>query len=201
MSWRAASLVVLFVAAACVPEPRLELANVPRGDYELDPDHASLIWRVPHANGLSLYTARFDSWTAELTFDPERPEDARVVATIDAASVSTGSSMFDETIAGERNLLDAETHPQIRFTSTRVTVTGENTARVEGDLAFHGVTAPASLDVTFNGSLRDPLRNRQVIGFSATGVITRADWGADGYVNFGVGEDVELLIEAEFLKR
>ncbi len=201
MPLRRAGLAILLLAAACIPKPQLDVANIPDGDYALDPDHASLVWRVPHLNGLSLFTARFDSWTAELNFDPERPEEAQVTATIDAASVSTGNKEFDQTIADQRRLLDAKSHPEIRFTSTKVTVTGENTAEILGDLTFHGVTAPVSLNVTFNGSLRDPIRNRRVVGFSASGVISRAAWGADGFVNFGVGEEVELLIEAEFLKR
>ena len=199
--FRHAAAVLILGLAACVPQPQVDFAAAPPGDYELDPDHASLIWRVPHLNGLSLFTARFDDWSAELTFDPEQPEKAHVTVTIEAASVSTGNEVFDQTIADERNLLDARRHPQVRFESTGVEITGDNTATVTGDLTFHGVSAPVALDVVFNGTLRDPIRNRRVVGFSASGVLQRSDFGADGYVNFGVGEEVEVLVEAEFLRR
>lgn len=198
-SLRASLLAALLPAAGCVSAPSLAPDAAPAGAYALDPAHASLVWRVPHGAGLSRYTARFDRFDAALDFDPAAPENARVDVTIEAASVSTGDPDFDAQVAGA--VFDAAAYPTIRFTSTAVEVTGPNTARVTGDLVFRGVSAPATLDVTYNGGATDPLRGADVVGFSATATIDRTAFGADAYVNFGVGATVELLIEAEFLKR
>jgi polyisoprenoid-binding protein YceI len=113
--------------------------------------------------------------------------------------VSTGDPAFDAQVADV--VFDATRFATIGFRSTAVEVTGPASARVTGDLTFHGVTAPATLDVTYNGGAHDPLRGADVIGFSATATLDRTAFGADAYVNFGVGERVELLIEAEFVKQ
>jgi polyisoprenoid-binding protein YceI len=187
------------LVAACVSAPSTAPQAAPAGAYVLDPNHASLIWRVSHGAGLSRYTARFDRFSAALDLDPAAPEQARLDVAVEAASVSTGNPDFDSQVADV--VFNAGSHPEIRFVSTSVEVTGENRARVTGDLTFHGVTAPAVLDVVYNGGAHDPLRRADVVGFSATGTIDRTVFGADAYTNFGVGEEVELLIEAEFLKQ
>jgi polyisoprenoid-binding protein YceI len=193
------ALAALGALAACVSTPSTAPGAVPAGDYILDPSHASLVWRVEHGAGLSRYTARFDRFTAALNFDPAALETARVDVAVDAASVSTGDPAFDAQIADV--VLDAARHPEIRFRSTAVEVTGPNAARVTGDLSFHGVTAPVTLDVVYNGGAHDTLRGADVVGFSATGEIDRTAFGAGAYLNFGVGPVVSLAIEVEFLKR
>lgn len=197
---RFAALAALAAAlTACVSAPSTAPDAAPAGEYLLDPAHASLVWRVPHGAGLSRYTARFDRFTASLDFDPAAPEDARLDVAIEAASVSTGDPDFDAQVA--RVVFDAEAHPEIRFRSSSVEVTGANAARVTGDLSFHGVTAPATLEVVYNGGANDPLRGGEVIGFSARGAIDRTAFGTDAYVSFGVGAMVEIEIEAELLKQ
>ncbi len=203
---RRALRVLVFAAAAlaaagCAPTPVADFAAAPEGAYRLDPAHASVTWRVGHLNGLSRFVGRFDTIDAALDFDPDAPEESTLTATIDAASISTGLGDFDRQLANNGRLLDADDHPQIRFMSTRVTVTADNRAVVEGDLTLRGATAPVTLDVTFNGATRDPLRRgARVVGFSATATLRRSDFGADAYVNFGVSDEVEVWIEAEFIR-
>jgi polyisoprenoid-binding protein YceI len=199
--WRTLALAGLLGASAagCVTAPSTAPTAAPSGQYTLDPKHASLIWRVAHEGGLSHYTARFNRFQAALDFDPKAPTQARLDVSIEAASVDTGNPDFDHQIADV--VFKASQYPEIRFTSTKVEQTGANTARVTGNLTFHGATAPATLDVVYNGGARDTLRNADVIGFSATGTIDRTKYGADAYVNFGVGKDVDLEIQAELLKK
>lgn len=195
---RPALLAVPLALAACATQPSIAPDAAPAGAYRLDPAHASLVWRVSHGGGMSRYTARFDRFDAALDFDPANPSAARLEAAIDAASVSTGDPAFDAQVADV--VLAADDHPGIRFVSTSVEITGPATARVTGDLTFHGATAPLVLDVVYNGGDFDPLRGADVIGFSATGSLDRTAFGADAYLNFGVGAVVELQIEAELLK-
>jgi polyisoprenoid-binding protein YceI len=194
-----APLASALALAACVTAPSTAPEAAPAGTYVLDPSHASLVWRVEHGAGLSHYTARFDRFTAALDFDPADPGSARLDVAIEAASVSTGDPAFDGQIADA--VFDAARHPEIRFRSTAVEVTGPNAARVTGELSLRGVIAPTTLEVVYNGGAHDPLRGADVIGFSASGAIDRTAFGADAYINFGVGPVVELAIEAELLKR
>lgn len=196
-----AALAALLAIAACAPKPKLAIGAAPKGAYRLDKAHASVIWRVSHGGGLSHYVARFDRVEAALDLDTLDPTRSRVEATIDPTSVSTGRTDFDQAIAAGADLLDAKRAPEIRFTSTTIERTGENSARVTGDLSFRGVVKPVALETTFNGSAFDVIRQAQVAGFSARAVFKRSDWGATGYLNFGVGDEVEVLIEAEFIKK
>ncbi len=132
-----------------------------------------------------------------------------LTATVDAASVETHykdpAFDFNAVIAGPE-LLDAAQFPTMTFTSTTVAITGADTADVTGDLTLHGVTKPITLQVTYNGGYGandiDPSGAR--IGFSATGSLMRSEFGMGMGVpapgsDFGVGDAVGIIIEAEFL--
>jgi len=176
--------------------------DLPAGVYRLDPRHATVIFRIRHM-GLAWLTARFDTEAGELTLDPDDPSRSRLVASVDANSVNTGVLNRDGERAFDRQIaraLGAERTPQIAFTATSIERTGAHTARVTGNLAMNGQTHPATLEVTFAGAAVDPLRGGQtVLGFSAYGVIDRTQWGVTEWSAFA-GEDVQIVIEAEFVK-
>jgi len=184
------------------------VAELPAGQYELDLSHTSLILGVDHL-GLSTYRARFTQLDATLDIDPAAPADAVLSVTVDAASLETqfpfAEPDFNATLTGPE-WLDAEQHRQISYVSTAIDMTGAQTARVTGELTLHGVTKPVVLDVTFNGGYgNDPFGSaKALIGFSATGAFDRSDFGitnglpAEGST-LGVGDRVEMMIEAEFL--
>lgn len=188
--------------ASCVSAAQPVLANAGSGAYELEKPHSSLVWRVRHM-GLSNYTARFTGIEATLDFDRDHPEASRLKAVIDPASIRAEhptDKNWDSQLAD--SLFKAKEFPQIVFTSTAIERTGETTGKITGDLSFLGVTKPLTLDVTFNGAISaSPLyRGRDVIGFSAHGVISRSAFGLDRYASM-VGDDVEIIIEAEFSRR
>lgn len=189
------------IIAGCVSTPSVAPADAPSGAYVVDPNHTSVIWRIGHANGLSQYTARFDTIDAALDFDPAEPALSRVSARIAAASVSTGLPDFDAKLAGAADVFNADAHPYITFETTSVTVTGATSADVTGDLTLRGVTAPVTLSTTYNGAAFDPLRGADVVGFSASGSFSRAEFGADAWSAFGVGDTITVWIEAEFMKQ
>lgn len=198
---------------AKAPEPAATPAapavqnTAPPGEYKLDKTHASVTFRVNHM-GLSRYTARFTGIDGTLQFDPANPAAMSVVASVDPKSIETDFPLdkpdFDAELAGP-SWLDAAKFPLITFKSTKVEVTGPNTAKVTGDFSMHGVTRPLTLDATFNGGNApngmDPAGSR--IGFSAHGTLKRSDFGVSYGVpapgsNFGVGDEVEIMIETEF---
>lgn len=198
---------LLLVTPALAQEPPLDM-NPPAGNYRLDLTHGRLIFKVSHL-GFSNYTAFFRDFSADLTFDPADPAAIQVKAVVQAASVETlypdKTLDFNALIAGP-DFLDAAKFPEMVFSSTGVEPTGERTAKVTGDFTLHGVTKPVTLDVTYNGGWAahpmDPGGAR--IGFSATGSLRRSDFGIAYGVptpgsNLGVGDEVRIEIEAEFI--
>ena len=177
--------------------PTTDPRQLPSGDWSLDEAHASVTWQVQHM-GLSWYTGRFDTLDATLAFDPQRPGESEVTAIIDAMSISTGDPDFDAELAN--GWFHADRHPQIVFQSTALTVTGANTGELSGELSLNGVTAPVTLDVTFNGGLTNLLEGRPAVGFSATGTLDRDSFNIGNLPHSIVGPTVRILIEAEFLR-
>jgi hypothetical protein len=100
---------------------------------------------------------------------------------------------------------DAAKFPKIVFKSERVVMTGAKSMQISGTLTLHGVTRPMLLTATFNGGYpgmpnMDPHAR---IGFSAHGSLKRSDFGMVFGVpalgtTMGVGDEIELAIEAEF---
>jgi polyisoprenoid-binding protein YceI len=174
------------------------LAAQPAGVYEIEPTHTSVTWRLSHA-GLSTYTARFDKISGEIQFNPQAPTTSSATIMIDPNSVNTGLTEFDKKIA--KDVFKAETTPMIIFKSTSLAATSATTGTMTGDLTIAGMTKPMTLTVTYNTGRMSPFARRQNVGFSAIGKIKRSDWGMTNWAAGGVGDDVDLIIEAEFLKK
>lgn len=181
-------------------------AEVPAGAYILDRSHASLVFRIDHL-GLSMYTARFTRFDAELEFDPRHPASARLTATVDARSLETDFPFADQLDFNAQLLGDewlrADDHPQMTYRSTEVVLTGTNTARIDGELTLRGVTRPMALEAAWNGGYAGhPMDPNARIGFSARGTLRRSDYGMTYGIpepgsKMGVGDEVEVIIEAE----
>jgi len=168
----------------------------PAGSYEVDKAHARVTWEISHF-GVSTYIGWFTKFDVALDFDPNAPEKSTLKASIDPKSVHTLDPKFDEEIASEK-FFDAGKFPEITFVSTAVEKTGDKTGKITGDLTFHGVTKPVTLDVTFHGGMQSPLKNTYVLGFRGTATIKRSEFGVTEYIDFGLGDDVTVTIEGEF---
>ncbi len=203
----ACAIVVMTSAAAISAEdkaPPPSAPPVPAGAYTLDKSHASLTFMVNHL-GFSNYTAQFTRFDATLQFDPATPAAATVEATIDANSLELPSppAGFTETMKGPQ-WLDTAKYPTITFKSTKVEPAGGNKAKITGDFTLHGVTRPVTFDASFNGGYAGhPMDPNARIGFSAEGTFKRSDFGiaygvpAPG-TTMGVGDEIKVMIEAEF---
>lgn len=175
--------------------------GVPSGTYVADKTHTNVLWSVSHF-GLSNYIGRFNGIDAKLVLDSVEPAKSRLEVTIDPASVDTNyppaPDDFNIEIASGK-FFDTGKFPKITFVSKTIEITGSETGKVTGDLTFHGVTKPATLDVKLNGALNPhPMSNKPAVGFSATGTIKRSDFGVGAFVG-PVSDEVKLTIETEFV--
>jgi polyisoprenoid-binding protein YceI len=192
-----AALLSALVVTACVT-PTTDPTRLPAGQWELDADHASVTWRVKHM-GLSWYAGRFDGLEASLDFDPQNPQAAQLVAIIDAASISTGDSVFDAELA--QNWLHADRHAQLVFRSAQIEIIDATHGRATGSLRINGVENPAVMDIEFYGGAFNPLAGARVIGFAADLQIMRSDYNISNLPQAIVGNEINIHIEAEFIRR
>ncbi len=201
----AASLFLAGPALALAANNAPAMSPVFSGAYKMDKTHASLTWKVQHM-GLAYYTARFTDFDIDLNFDAAHPEKSTLVAVINPASVRTDypypeKEDFDKVLANDAKWFNAGAFPKITFTATDITLTGDHTGKVTGDLNFLGVTKPVTLNVTLDGSHeKRPFAGVPTMGFSANTTIKRSDWGLTTYAPSIVGDEVQIIIEAEFIK-
>jgi len=194
------STVLLATAAFAADTPgplTTPLAQAPAGAYALEKSHASITFKVMHM-GLAAYTMRFNDFDAALKLDPAKPEASSVKVTIDPKSFDSNNPKMTAH-ATNADFLDVAKYPAITFVSTKVEKLSDKTGKVYGDLTLHGVTKPLVLDATFNGGGAHPFFKKHALGFSATTTIKRSDFG----ISYGipmVADDVQVLIEAEFLQ-
>jgi polyisoprenoid-binding protein YceI len=178
--------------------------DMPAGEYKVDLSHASIVWKVSHL-GLSDYVARFADFDASLQYNPDDIASSKVTVTINPMSIQTAypnasDKDFDKILANDKSWFNAGKFASIDFASTSIEMTGEETAVMQGDLSFLGVTKQVSLDVVFNGAmLRQPFSGKPTMGFSATTSIIRSEWGMSKYTP-NIGDEVEVMIEGEFVK-
>jgi polyisoprenoid-binding protein YceI len=171
--------------------------KVPAGTYALDKRHASLTVKVVHM-GFSHYTMRFDGLDGGFSYDPANWQTTKVAFTVDPNSVDTNDPSFNRQIAG---YFEADKYPTISFVSTNIEGQ-EGKGTMTGDLTFHGVTKPVTLDVTFGGAGHGvtPLGTR--LGFSGSTRIKRSDFGVTSFVlNQFTDDDVDVIFEVEFEKK
>lgn len=91
---------------------------------------------------------KFKKFTAQISFDPAKPEAAQAKFDIDLASIDTGFSESDEEVVG-KEWFNAKAFPTAKFVSTGVKSLGANRFEVQGKLTIKGKTLPVSAPFTF----------------------------------------------------
>lgn len=169
--------------------------------WQLDPVHSSVQFSARHMM-VSNVRGRFRDFTVDVEFDPEHPEQGRVRASIQAASIDTSMEQRDVHLRSA-DFLDAEKYPTLVFESTRVEAHGKESFRLHGDLTIRGETRPIVLDVEYLGAARN-LQGGLSAGFTANAKISRQEWGLTWNVGLETGgwlvsDEVRLEVDLELL--
>ena len=164
----------------------------------LEPTHAEIVFSLSHF-GYSNYFGQFPGATGSLTLDGANPAKSEVDVTVPTATVMTASPKLNDELKSA-DWLDSTAFPTMKYHSTKIVMTGATTADVYGDLTLHGVTKPLVLKATFKRGGVFPMNQKYMIGFDAVGHLKRSDWGVSKYAAMGLGDDVDLIISAPFVK-
>ena len=180
------------------PDFNTDVTELRGGAYTLDPDHATLLWKINHL-GFSTFIGRFNDFDATLDFDPENIESSQVEVVINTAGLDINNEEFAEELRGDA-WFNVEQFPQAVFRSTSfIEAIDEDSFVFTGDLTLLGVTAPVDLEINFHGGGRNFLTRSYTLGFSASTSFLRSDYGLNRFTSFGVGDEIELEIHVEFM--
>ena len=168
--------------------------------WTLDPVHTAATFAARHMM-ISTVRGTFKNITGTLEYDPENPQNASVEAVINVNSMSsTGNTDRDNHLLSP-DFLDAAKYPTMTFKSTTVEITGENRAKMTGDLTIRGVTRPIVVDVELMGQTVSPY-GKEVVGFVGSTTINREEWGLTWNMMLETGgmmvsKDVKIELDVE----
>jgi polyisoprenoid-binding protein YceI len=162
--------------------------------YQLDPTHTDVLFTWNH-NGFSFPTGRAAISSGTLIYDAAKPTVSQVQVELPLAELATHVPKLDEIVKSDK-LFDVAKFPHATFRSTSVSTQGSGRLKITGDLTLHGVTRPVVLDATLNKLGEHPSRKVPTIGFNATAVIRRSEFGLDAFLP-NIADEVQLRITTE----
>ena len=172
-----------------------------RTAWKLDPTHSLVEFSAKHLM-ITTVKGRIADVVGTIYTDEKDPRKSSVEATLKAASIDTRTDQRDQHLRSA-DFLNAEVYPEITFRSTRIEGDKEN-FKLTGELTIRDVTKPVTLEVQFEGTIKDPWGGERV-GFSGTGKIDRRDFGltwnqaleTGGVV---VGNEIKINLEVQAVK-
>ncbi len=163
--------------------------------YTLDPSHSQVVFSYNHL-GFSTTYGMFSGFEGEIMFDAEDPAASSVNVSMPVMSMFTGWEKREEHFMSD-DFFGASEGDVVTFTSTGIEVTGDNAAKITGDLTMNGVTKSVVLDTTLNQKAdAHPMNNKPWLGFDATTTLLRSDFGVDKFAPY-VSDEVEVKISIE----
>jgi len=131
--------------------------------------------------------------SADMTIDFAKLANSTVQVALNVKKARGGFIFASEALRG-KSVLDAASHPQIRFISTQVSRSG-NGAKIDGMVTIRGVTKPLTLMAGFYRLKGSDPADLSRLSILLSGTISRSDFGATGYPDL-VGERIDLRILA-----
>ncbi len=166
------------------------------GTWKVDPAHSEVAFTIRHL--MTKVRGTFTDFTGTIEI-AEDVTASTATAEIKVASIDTRNADRDAHIRSN-DILGADEHATMTFTTKGVRVDDDGN-HLDGELTIRGVTRPITLGVEFNGVGEDPWGGTRA-GFSATGSISRKDYGIDFNVPFGgdkalLGDKVDIQLEVQ----
>jgi polyisoprenoid-binding protein YceI len=181
--------------AMAQPSETVDFKTVEGGHFKLDKRHARIVFSTTHL-GFSTYYGFFGDIDGKLDYDPASPTASTLETSVNLNVLVTNDSELDENLKSP-DYFDVPKFPVATFKSTKIEITGAATGKITGDLTLHGVTKPVVLDVTLNRGGTNPVTQSYILGFDATGTLSRSEFGIKTLVPF-VGDQVKLVLSCEF---
>ncbi len=167
------------------------------GTWDIDAAHSEVGFSVRHMM-VSKVKGRFSKFEGQIV-TAGQPLDSTVAVTIDLSSVDTHEPNRDAHLRSI-DFFDTDTHTQMTYRSTGIIPTDDG-FRLEGELSLRGTTRQVPLNFEINGFSTDPYGGYRV-GFSATGELSRKDFGVDMMMPIEgggvvVGDKIQISLEIE----
>jgi polyisoprenoid-binding protein YceI len=174
------------------------LTNYAQPKWVFDAAHSNLNFAIQRLM-VSDVTGSFQIKEATLTVTGEEFENASANLVVDVSSVDTDVPDRDHHLQTP-DFFDVKQYPDAVFHSTSFKKTGDKKYTLAGDLTMHGITKPATFEVTVNMGF-DDYSKKTVSGMKAVGVIKRSDYELSPKTPSNVlSDEVTLTANLVFVK-
>jgi polyisoprenoid-binding protein YceI len=167
--------------------------QVPAGTYAVDPVHSSINFAITH-NGVATFRSGFGAYEARLS-GGEAP---RLEGTVDVASVKIEEEQLKGHLLSP-DFFDAGRYPQLRFSSSELSVADDGSVALRGELEIRGETREVEASGRF-GRLGADLAGNARVGLSVAATVDRRNFGLDWNAELPSGGEVldyEVAIAVE----
>ncbi|MBK8761080.1 MAG: YceI family protein [Sulfuritalea sp.] len=164
--------------------------------FAIDAGHTLPRFEYNHL-GYSFQQHRFDKTSGRIVLD-RAAKTGSVDVTIDAKSVNTGLTLFNQHIQAE-DFFHTEKYPTISFKSTAVRFDGDKPVAIDGNLTIKGVTRLVTLTVTHFHAMPHPMLKKDAIGANAVAKLKRSEFNMPKNVPY-VSDEITLSIAVEAVK-
>lgn len=125
------------------------------GAYDIDYTQSTVTFSGTHSG--KAFSGVFESWEAEIVFDPDDLAASKVSAVFALDSAKTGSKIYDGTLP-QADWFDVKTHPQGVFDSREIVANADGSYRVVGDLRLRGISHEVVFDITIGDLAVSPVQ-------------------------------------------
>jgi polyisoprenoid-binding protein YceI len=157
--------------------------GVPAGTWAVDPVHSSIAFAVAH-NGVTTFRSGFDKYDAHLVGG----EEPRLEGTVEVEGIRIEEEMLKGHLLSPE-FFDVQRFPQLRFTSSELSVGEDGSLRIRGELEIHGETRRVEAGGRF-AQLGEDLAGKKRVGLSLEATVDRRDFGLDWQAELPSGGDV-----------
>lgn len=171
--------------------------------WVIDKSHSKVGFTVTHLL-ITEVDGHFKDFDVKVSTNREDFENSKIEFTAKTASIFTDNDRRDEHLRSD-DFFNSEKFPEMKFVSKSFKKVGKNKYKLVGDLTIRDVTKQVNLDVTYNGTTKDPWGNIKA-GFTVTGQLNRFDYGLkwNALTELGgavVDKTVKLRINVQLVKR
>jgi polyisoprenoid-binding protein YceI len=166
--------------------------------WNLDKTHSAISFEARHF--FTSVPGAFEEYETNIAFDPENLEESSLSVSIDVASINTKNERRDGHLM-TADFFEAETYPNISFTSEKIVSTGDNNFEAHGKLTIKEVTTDFVMPFTLLGVMDSPFQeNTLIAGFTSEFSLMRNDYGVgtgDWVSDAIIGDEIKVKVDVE----
>jgi polyisoprenoid-binding protein YceI len=161
---------------------------------KVDPAHSFIVFQIKRFDVSNVY-GTIAAPTGTVDINEADPAKSSVQVTAKAENINTGVRGRDDHLK-RPDFFDARQFPDLTFKSTSTKKTADNVYEIVGDLSFHGVTKPITVQFKKIGAGNTNAMYGYRAGYEATFTIKRSDWGMTTLAD-AIGDEVKLTVALE----